>query len=76
MKTEVVEEAVVDTTKRVAKGYLNGTTRGQAYGIIASTALAGAVSGVVGTLYFVRKHFILEKRYVKVEKTDISGPPA
>lgn len=66
--TEAVEEVVVETASRVAKGYLNGTTRSQAYGILAATALTGAASGVTGTLLFLKKRYVLQRRFVKIPR--------
>jgi len=67
MKTDVVAEAAVETAERVAKGYLNGTTRKQAYQILAATGLGGMASGIVGTLYVIKRKFVLTRRFVKVE---------
>lgn len=68
MDTEAVQDAAVDTASRIAKGYLNGTTRAQSYGILASTAGAGVVAGVTVTLYFVKKRYILEPKIIKVPR--------
>jgi len=62
------EEVVVNTATRIVKGYLNGTTRTQAYGILAATAVMGAASGVTGTLYFIRRKFVLQPKFVKVPR--------
>jgi hypothetical protein len=68
MDTEAVQDAAVDTAQRIAKGYLNGTTKAQSYGILATVAVAGAVSGVAATMYFVKKRFILEPKMIKVPR--------
>lgn len=64
-----------ETAVRVARGYLNGTTRGQAYGLLSATAAAGAVVGVVGTVVFFRRKFIMvRKGYEYPVVNDPAGP--
>lgn len=71
MKNEAVVDTAVETAARIGKGYLNGTTRGQAYGILAVTALTGLASGVAATTYYVKSRFVLKPKLVKVENPDI-----
>lgn len=68
MEPEVVVDAAVDTATRVAKGYLNGTTRNQAYGIIAATTVTGLVAGTVGTLTMLKRKYTFEPKFVKVPR--------
>lgn len=65
---EAVVDTAVETAQRIGKGWLNGTTRKQSYGILATVASLGAASGVGGTLYYIKKKFILQPKFVKVPR--------
>jgi hypothetical protein len=59
-------EVAKETAVRVGRGYLNGTTRGQAYGILLVTATLSAVSGAGGMLYHLKKKYNFQPKTVKV----------
>lgn len=59
MNPEAALDASVDTASRIGRGYLNGTTRSNGYGILLVTATLGAAAGVAGTVFYVKKNFVL-----------------
>jgi hypothetical protein len=66
----------IEVPERIVKGWLNGTTRGQGYFILATTGLIGAGLGVVGTAAYVRRRFILVEKRVQPEvptNTNVTG---
>lgn len=63
-------EVAKETAVRVGRGYLNGTTRGQAYGILLATAGLSAVSGAGGMWYHLRKKYRFEPKMVQVPVED------
>lgn len=72
---DTAADVAVDTVSRIGRGYLNGTTRSQAYGILFLTALSGAASGVAGTVYFIKKQYVLVPKKVKVDNTSVINLP-
>lgn len=68
MTSKEVEDALVSGAHRVARGYLNGTTKSQAYGILTSMTLIGTATGVAATTYFIKKRYRLSRRFVKIPR--------